>query len=203
MLYSPYRFHHVLRGDTFDVTDDLDVAEPLPVSDAQRSRIGDRQVIATVSGGKDSVAMWLWARRNGLNPVAVYADTQWVWDEPDAIGATHYQHLELLEARIDQLNVIVDHLKKTPNSRRAVLQMWNCNDDLMKMDTSKDVCCNLTVMFALMAVNTGPCAYGDEYVKYLDMTVTNRINDLIPGTIAKGRAYMIDPLAGRDWDDWS
>ena len=97
----------MLRGDTFDVTDDLDVAEPLPVSDAQRSRIGDRQVIATVSGGKDSVAMWLWARRNGLNPVAVYADTQWEWDEPDAIGATHYQHLELLEARIDQLHRVV------------------------------------------------------------------------------------------------
>ena len=31
----------------------------------------------------------------------------------------------------------------------------------------------------------------------------DEMNDLLPGAPAKGRAYMIDPLAGRDWDDWS
>lgn len=49
--------------------------------------------IVSVSGGKDSVATWLWAKRTGLNPVAVYQDTR--WEHPD-----HYKHLDLLEARI-------------------------------------------------------------------------------------------------------
>jgi 3'-phosphoadenosine 5'-phosphosulfate sulfotransferase (PAPS reductase)/FAD synthetase len=49
--------------------------------------------VVSLSGGKDSVALWLWARRTGLDPVAVYQDTGWEWDG-------HYKHLDLLEARI-------------------------------------------------------------------------------------------------------
>ncbi len=36
--------------------------------------------IVSLSGGKDSVALWLWARRTGLDPLALYADTGWEWD---------------------------------------------------------------------------------------------------------------------------
>lgn len=50
--------------------------------------------IVSLSGGKDSVAMWLWAIRTGLpNLVAVYADTAFEW-------GGHYGHLDLLRARI-------------------------------------------------------------------------------------------------------
>jgi thymidylate synthase len=93
---------------------------------------------------------------------------------------------------IDQLAVIVNHLKAQTESRRAVLQMWNVEDDLLKIGSdldfmrgkeSKDVCCNLSVMFAVRKVNTGPGDYGDEYRSYLDMTVTNRSNDLIWGLL--------------------
>lgn len=49
--------------------------------------------VVSLSGGKDSVALWLWARRTGLDPLAVYQDTGWEWDG-------HYRHLDLLEARI-------------------------------------------------------------------------------------------------------
>lgn len=52
--------------------------------------------IVSVSGGKDSVALWLWAKRTGLDPVAVYQDTGWEW-------AGHHAHLDLLEARIGPL----------------------------------------------------------------------------------------------------
>lgn len=55
--------------------------------------------IASVSGGKDSVAMWLWARRNALDPVPVYQDTKWEWDK-------HYQHLDMLERLISPLTRI-------------------------------------------------------------------------------------------------
>jgi 3'-phosphoadenosine 5'-phosphosulfate sulfotransferase (PAPS reductase)/FAD synthetase len=56
--------------------------------------------ILSLSGGKDSVALLAWARRTGLNPIPVYLDTVWEWDEPDAEGKTHYRHLDLLEARL-------------------------------------------------------------------------------------------------------
>ncbi|MFT3871549.1 MAG: Gp19/Gp15/Gp42 family protein [Nocardioides sp.] len=31
----------------------------------------------------------------------------------------------------------------------------------------------------------------------------DELNDLYPGLMNAGRAYTIDPLAGRDWGDWS
>lgn len=43
--------------------------------------------------------------------------------------------------KFDQLNVLIDHLRAKPNSRRAVLSMWNVHDDLLQIDVSKDVCC--------------------------------------------------------------
>lgn len=46
--------------------------------------------VVSLSGGKDSVALWLWARRTGLDPVAIYADTLWEWEG-------HPEYLDLLE----------------------------------------------------------------------------------------------------------
>lgn len=99
----------------------------------------------------------------------------------------------------DQLNVLIDHLKKTPSSRRAVLQMWNVEDDLLKVDVTKDVCCNTAAYFSIRRcsqcearsktmffVNPGPCDCGQKLAtgctSYLDMTVTNRSNDIVWGT---------------------
>jgi 3'-phosphoadenosine 5'-phosphosulfate sulfotransferase (PAPS reductase)/FAD synthetase len=54
--------------------------------------------IVSISGGKDSTAMWLWARRSGLAPlVAVFADTRW---ESDKDGISTYAYLETLERLI-------------------------------------------------------------------------------------------------------
>lgn len=89
----------------------------------------------------------------------------------------------------DQLDVIVKHLKKKPNSRRVNLQMWNVEDDLLKIDTGKDVCCNTNVYFSLRELINGA---DDKYdrdrgarpkVFVLDMTVCNRSNDLVWGML--------------------
>jgi hypothetical protein len=71
---------------------------------------------------------------------------------------------------VDQLPIIIDQLKRKPESRRAVLSMWNVVSDLLKIDTTKDVCCNTHVYFL---INRGR----------LDMTVCNRSNDLIWGML--------------------
>lgn len=98
--------------------------------------------------------------------------------------------------KVDQLALIVDHLREDPTSRRAVLQMWNVEDDLLRVDTSRDVCCNLCVCFSLRDVEqkTGPGitlvpGMGDQAISgTLDMTVFNRSNDVVWGTLGSDYA---------------
>jgi thymidylate synthase len=110
---------------------------------------------------------------------------RWRFAEYPQVGA--YAH-------VDQLRLLVEHLKSKPNSRRAILQHWNIQDDLLKIDTSKDTCCNLCVKFSIREVKnpkgyvdglskTDPPIYHSTYPKYLDMTVFNRSNDLILGLL--------------------
>jgi hypothetical protein len=139
---------------------------------------------------------------------------------------------------VDQLDIIVDHLKADPDSRRAVLNMWNVENDLLKIGQqelmggfkgfeyietkrgSKDVCCNLEVMFLLRPCQR--CEGGDdkpqgEYIaiyphtpypqsqepgtrevceecggkKYwLDITVTNRSNDMLWGLLGANYVHF-------------
>ena len=77
------------------------------------------------------------------------------------------------DIEVDQLNIIIRELKTRPESRRVVLQMWNVEDDLLKIDPkNKAVCCNLSCLFLL-----------NPKTKCLDLTVINRSNDLIWGTL--------------------
>src|SRR6185312_12020720 len=62
----------------------------------------------------------------------------------------------------DQLGVIVDLLRADPDSRRAVLQIWDAEADLGV--ASKDLACNTQAMFKVR----------DDR---LNMTVSNRSND--------------------------
>jgi thymidylate synthase len=73
---------------------------------------------------------------------------------------------------IDQLAVIIDQLKRKPDSRRCVLQIWSVEDDLLKIDATKDNACNTQAYF-LINPQTGA----------LDITVCNRSNDLIWGCL--------------------
>lgn len=67
----------------------------------------------------------------------------------------------------DQLVNIIIQLREDPMSRRVVLQMWDGRDDGLN-DTSKDLPCNTVAYFALRD-------------GYLNMTVSNRSNDIIWG----------------------
>ncbi|MCG8431705.1 MAG: thymidylate synthase, partial [Candidatus Omnitrophica bacterium] len=96
----------------------------------------------------------------------------------------------------DQLERIIRHLSDNPESRRAVLQMWNVEDDLLKIDDSKDVCCNLSAMFSIRSELTGFL----DGKTFLDMTVTNRSNDLIWGTLGANVvhfSFLQEYIAGR------
>lgn len=186
-------------------------------------------------------SLWMFAGRNDIAPLKTYISNYDFSDDgvhqngaygyrwrrsktvtpgkayPDDRGIPTY-------GEVDQLKVLAEHLKADPDSRRAVLQMWNVEDDLLKLGCltcksratalhftdpgpcpscgasngrpnlpSKDVCCNLSVMFSIRKVHeevdTGgfdpqgqPISDGVT-TNYLDMTVTNRSNDLIWGML--------------------
>ena len=92
---------------------------------------------------------------------------------------------------VDQLDILVAHLKADPNSRRAILSMWNVEDDLLKIGggghKSNDVACNLNVMFSIRnVVSDGANPPHPDWKiteQILDITVTNRSNDLIWGML--------------------
>lgn len=104
-------------------------------------------------------------------------------------GQDYYSHDWINEYKpADQLNLLIDHLRNKPESRRAVLQMWNVEDDLLKIDVTKDVCCNTAAYFAIRYEsdqrNWNAAELQFEGTRpVLDMTVTNRSNDMIWGML--------------------
>lgn len=54
--------------------------------------------VVSVSGGKDSTALWLWALRTGLSPLLpLFCDTKW---ESNKDGISTYAYLDELERRL-------------------------------------------------------------------------------------------------------
>ena len=76
----------------------------------------------------------------------------------------------------DQLRKIADQLTTNPDDRRCVLQMWDGRHDLGSK--SNDVPCNTAVYFSINV--------NDE----LDMTVTNRSNDIVWGAYGANSVHM-------------
>lgn len=85
----------------------------------------------------------------------------------------------------DQLQTIIELLKKDPTDRRAVLSMWDANvDGLDKV--GKDFACNLQAIFHIT----------EE--KKLNMTVTNRSNDIVWGAYGANAvhfSYLLEFMA--------
>ncbi|BAG41679.1 deoxyuridylate hydroxymethyltransferase [Ralstonia phage phiRSL1] len=127
-------------------------------------------------------ALWMLAGRNDVEFASYYAKQMLEYTDDGstlngAYGFRWRQHFGY-----DQLNAIIDELKKNPASRRCVLQMWDASREFYSREDSwavrresdllnqgsKDLPCNTSVMF-------------DAQLGKLNMTVTNRSNDMIWG----------------------
>lgn len=176
-------------------------------------------------------ALWMLAGRNDVASLSYYTSkmAQFSDDGKTFNGAYGYRWRNAADKTtpvahdcgdtVDQLDILVNHLKADPNSRRAVLAMWNVEDDLLKIGSkcdkcdngeyiygndghgvvswdcgcggklvnqSKDVCCNLNVMFSIRVNDLGK-GHREEF---LDMTVTNRSNDMIWGMLGANYVHF-------------
>lgn len=172
-------------------------------------------------------ALWMLAGRNDVAPLKYYNSKvdQFSDDGKTFNGAYGYRWRQYGKYRIstgmdrttqtsyDQLEIIAYHLRNDTGSRRAVLSMWNVEDDLLKIGVqcscgsglkmtndckrcrgigklppSKDVCCNLEVMFSVRSHYASPEFSGE--IKLLDMTVTNRSNDMVWGMLGANYVHF-------------
>jgi thymidylate synthase len=123
--------------------------------------------------------VWMLAGRNDTGWIMAFNTniTQFSDDGFTLHGAyghrwrNHYGH--------DQLAWLITHLRHDPTSRRAVLQMFapEVDQGWVSGPTPKDIPCNTAVYFEL--VNG-----------YLNMTVTNRSNDIIWGAYGANVVHM-------------
>ena len=164
-------------------------------------------------------ALWMLAGRNDVAPLAFYNSQIADIASDDGLtfnGAYGYRwrracrHLRtcyegedgngpptVTEKSVDQLDLLAIHLRKKADTRRAVLQMWNVEDDLLKIDETKDVCCNTCVYFLRRHIERIP---GERPEDYLDMTVCNRSNDLIWGLLGANIvhfAFLLEYMAAK------
>lgn len=157
-------------------------------------------------------SIWMLAGSDSVHPVAFFAPNMRNYSDNGQVlrGAYGYRWrnrsfcFNIFSAGgpyndtcdIDQLSILIEHLQQTPDSRRAVLQMWNVEDDLLCAGIgdsvcSKDLCCNLSACFSIRKEQGNFCdTLGDSHDSYLDMTVFNRSNDLIWGCLGANAVHF-------------
>jgi len=157
-------------------------------------------------------ALWMLAGRNDVESVAYYASNMKNYSDNGKTFNGAYGHrwhnggcwAKKNGYNLNQLDILIKHLKKDPHSRRAVLQMWNVEDDLLKIDNSKDVCCNTSCYFLITFVECSACngiggdragtcrkCLGEKQTAHsLDMTVMNRSNDMIWGSLGANAVHF-------------
>lgn len=131
-------------------------------------------------------SLWMLAGRNDVAPLSYYNSK--ISDMASDDGVTfngayghrwrhHYASTGDLYDELDQLEIIINHLRSTPDTRRAVLQMWTAYDDLLKAEKTRDTCCNLSAVFSVRGGK-------------LDMTVFNRSNDIVLGMLGANAVHF-------------
>ena len=122
-------------------------------------------------------ALWMLAGRDDVKFVASLVKRMADYSDDGVKAQSSYGHRWRHRFGMDQLKLIIDHLRTHPESRRAVLTMWQPQADMQGVDygthvvgglDSKDIPCNTQAYFK---VRDGK----------LQMTVCCRSNDLLWG----------------------
>jgi thymidylate synthase len=123
-------------------------------------------------------AAWMLAGRNDLATVAKLTPQMASYSDDGHTLYGAYGYRWRHHFGFDQLQTIIEELRKNPETRRCVLQMWDGHEELKKAVTGgKDCCCNTAIYF-------------DPLDGKLNMTVTNRSNDTVWGAYGANVVHM-------------
>lgn len=132
-------------------------------------------------------SLWMLAGRNDVASVANYAKQMESFsDDGLQWGAYGYRWRHFFG--FDQLLEVIDQLRADPKTRRAVMTMWSPAGDMVPVEvqtlltnrggkTAKDVPCNTHIYFDLTRGK-------------LNMTVSNRSNDIVWGAYGANLVHM-------------
>ena len=131
-------------------------------------------------------SLWMMAGRNDVEWISQFNNTIANYSDDGVIFHGAYGHrwrnmslsgiIDYDIGVLDQLSTIANLLKKNPDDRRTVLQMWDAPRDLGL--EGKDFPCNLTCTFRINPRGK------------LDMTVFNRSNDMIWGAYGANAVHF-------------
>lgn len=132
-------------------------------------------------------ALWMLAGHNDIAPLLYYNKHVASFSDDGRTWHGAYGHRWRRYYGYDQLEAVIDVLTRQPDNRRTVLQMWFISDleRVRTMPECKDVPCNTQVMFKVRR-EANKNRKGDNTLTpngYLDITVTNRSNDLVWGAL--------------------
>lgn len=131
-------------------------------------------------------ALWMLAGRNDLVFVEQFAGRiRQYSDDGKTLTGSAYGYAWRRAEGFDQLEEVVQLLKRSPGTRRAVLQMWQAAD--IEKQNSASLPCNTAVYFRIQG-------------GYLQMTVTCRSNDMIWGAYGSNVVHfsmLQEYVAGR------
>lgn len=121
-------------------------------------------------------SLWMLAGRNDVEYVARYVERMRTYSDDGRTFHGAYGFRWRHQFFDDQLPKIIAALKANPDDRRQVLSMWDADADLGRQ--GKDLPCNLQAIFQVAPDGR------------LDMTVTNRSNDLIWGAYGANAVHF-------------
>ena len=132
--------------------------------------------------------LWMIAGRNDVDFVSKYSRqiSSYSTDGVTFNGAYGYRARNHFDCG-DQFELAVERLKRYPGDRRTVISLWDGHEDLRLENNEKDHPCNTAIYLYLRG-------------KHLDMTVTNRSNDMLWGAYGANAvhfSYIQEYLAAR------
>jgi hypothetical protein len=119
--------------------------------------------------------LWMIAGRNDVKWISQFNSSIVNYSDDGVTFHGAYGYRWRKHFGFDQLSVIADLLRKNPDDRRIVLQMWDPKVDLGR--DGKDFPCNTTIKFRICDGQ-------------LDMTVENRSNDMIWGAYGANAVHF-------------
>jgi len=128
-------------------------------------------------------ALWMLLGRNDIQFLSRFAKNMANYSVDGITQHAAYGYRWSNHFGFDQIEAIVNKLKSAPNTRQAVLQIWDADVDLVDSEeNSRDRACNLSCVFTPRVSADGSTS--------LDMLVSNRSNDIVWGAYGANAVHF-------------